>query len=262
MRIFCIALILYVIVISVILIIKPNIVYNKKTKQFRPFGSGPESTLLPIWIIALLSAVGSYILSIILVGIPAISAMLPFGTLAAVSSQQPTLAFTSASNPSSFYSETQPSQSSSIPIHSSKQSVSSTPLSQQANYTQSLPEAPPLYEFRTANTPYESIQERLQRQVEPTMSTFVEAPQYEDDYTGQSMVYHQDPVEWPQVSEQRGYPEYRMEQNPQTMPYRPAYGGGRRTYSEGRAASAAGVRTANPNKRRPHLVRSRVWKRR
>lgn len=263
MRIFCIALILYIIVISVILIIKPDIVYNKKTKQYRPFGTGPESTLLPIWLVALLFAVVSYILSTILVSIPAISTMLPFSTLAAASSQQQTPASSSfisapASNTSSFYSKTPPSQSSPIPIHSSKHNVSSTPL---ASYTQSLPEAPPLYEFRTAHSPYESIQERLQRQAEPNMSTFVEVPQYEEDYPGQSMPYHQDHGEWPSISEQRGS-EYRMEPNPQNMSYMPAYGGGRRTYSEGRRAGVVDVRTVNPNKRRPHLVRSRVWKRR
>lgn len=132
--------------------------------------------------------------------------------------------------------------------------MSSTPLSQQASYSQTLPEAPPLYEFRTAHSPYESIQERLQRQAEPAMSTFFEAPQYEDDYHAQSMLYHQDPVEWPNVSEQRDYPEYRMEPNPQTMAYMPAYGGGR--------CGATSTHTTKPNKRRPHLVRSRVWKHR
>lgn len=269
MRVFCIALILYVIVISVILIIKPDRVYNKKTKQFRPFGTGPESTLVPIWLVALLSAVISYIVSTILLSIPFVSAMLPFSALAAVSSQQQPLtsssfASTPKSNTSSFLSEPPSSQPSQIaePLHSTR-SVSSSPLSREASYTQTLPEAPPLYEFRNAPSPYESIQERLLRQPEPAMSTFVEGPQYEDDYPAQPLMY-QDPTEWPSVSKQRGYPEYRMEPNSsQTMSYMPAYGGGRRTYSEGHAVGAAGMRrTATPNKRRPHLVRSRVWKRR
>ena len=260
MRVFCIALILYVIVISAILIVKPDRIYNKKTKQFRPFGTGPDSTLVPIWLIALLSAVISYTLSTILLSIPVISAMLPFSTLAAASSQQQPLASSSlASTPetttSSFYSKPSSSRPSQIaePLHSTR-STSSSPLVREASYTQTLPEAPPLYEFRNAPSPYESIQERLQRQPEPAMSTFAEEPSYEDDYPAPPMMY-QDPAEWPSASEPRGYPEYRMEPTPpQTMSYMPAYGGGRRTYSEGR--------TATPNKRRPHLVRSRVWKRR
>ena len=73
MRVFCIALILYVIVISAILVVKPDRIYNKKTKQFRPFGTGPDSTLVPIWLIALLSAVISYTLSTILLSIPVLS---------------------------------------------------------------------------------------------------------------------------------------------------------------------------------------------
>lgn len=47
---------------GIIAYIKPSSMYNKDTNTYKPFGSGPNATLFPMWLCAFVVAVGSYVL--------------------------------------------------------------------------------------------------------------------------------------------------------------------------------------------------------
>lgn len=56
-----ISLIVYIIVIIIILTIKPDSVYDKKRKKFKEFGSGHSKTLFPMWLVAIVVGIFSYV---------------------------------------------------------------------------------------------------------------------------------------------------------------------------------------------------------
>jgi hypothetical protein len=53
---------IYLIIISIVLYIKPKFIYNNKGK-LRPFGCGRNNTIFPLWLIILLTAFLSYYIS-------------------------------------------------------------------------------------------------------------------------------------------------------------------------------------------------------
>jgi hypothetical protein len=59
------AILFYILFIIIILVMKPNIMYNKNTKKFRPFGCGEGQTLFAFPIVSLSSAVIFYIIFLI-----------------------------------------------------------------------------------------------------------------------------------------------------------------------------------------------------
>ena len=79
MRTLVIALALYLIIMIVVVAIKPSVIYDAEQKQYRLFGTAANSTLLPIWLLSFLVAVGSYAFTSVVLSFPAIAALLPFG---------------------------------------------------------------------------------------------------------------------------------------------------------------------------------------
>lgn len=59
-----IAIVIFLIAFSIIHMIKPDIIYNKEG-GFRPFGVGyKHKTVIPIWLIAIILAIFSYLIVI------------------------------------------------------------------------------------------------------------------------------------------------------------------------------------------------------
>lgn len=59
-----IAIVIFLIAFSIIHMIKPDIIYNKEG-GFRPFGVGyKHKTVVPIWLIAIILAIFSYLIVI------------------------------------------------------------------------------------------------------------------------------------------------------------------------------------------------------
>ena len=59
------AILFYILFIIIILVIKPNIMYDQNTKKFKPFGCSDGQTLFAFPIVALSSAVIFYIIFLI-----------------------------------------------------------------------------------------------------------------------------------------------------------------------------------------------------
>lgn len=60
------AILFYILFIIIILVMKPNIMYNHQTKKFKPFGcGGPDQTFFAFPIVALSSAVIFYIIFLV-----------------------------------------------------------------------------------------------------------------------------------------------------------------------------------------------------
>jgi hypothetical protein len=57
------AILFYILIVIIIVVTKPDIMYNHKTKRFRSFGTGggPDQTLFAFPLVALVSAVLLYI---------------------------------------------------------------------------------------------------------------------------------------------------------------------------------------------------------
>lgn len=55
------SLITYIIVIIILILYKPNIIYDNKSKKFKQFGVDKQSSLLPLPILSLLIAIIIYI---------------------------------------------------------------------------------------------------------------------------------------------------------------------------------------------------------
>ena len=59
------AILFYILFVIIILIIKPNVMYDHKTKKFKAFGCGENQTLFAFPIVSLSSAVIFYIIFLI-----------------------------------------------------------------------------------------------------------------------------------------------------------------------------------------------------
>ena len=56
------SLLTYIFIIILLILYKPNIIYNKKSKKFKQFGVNKDSSLLPLPILSLLIAIIVYVL--------------------------------------------------------------------------------------------------------------------------------------------------------------------------------------------------------
>jgi hypothetical protein len=59
------AILFYILFVIIILVIKPNSMYDHKTKKFKSFGCGEKQTLFAFPIVALSSAVIFYIIFLV-----------------------------------------------------------------------------------------------------------------------------------------------------------------------------------------------------
>lgn len=57
------ALILYVIVMALVVYLKPETMYDKDQKLYRPFGTGDGATMFPLWLCAIVVAIVVYVLT-------------------------------------------------------------------------------------------------------------------------------------------------------------------------------------------------------
>jgi predicted MFS family arabinose efflux permease len=55
------SLLTYIFIIILLILYKPNIIYNKKSKKFKQFGVNKDSSLLPLPILSLLTAIIVYV---------------------------------------------------------------------------------------------------------------------------------------------------------------------------------------------------------
>lgn len=55
------SLLTYIFIIILLILYKPNIIYNKKSKKFKQFGVNKDSSLLPLPILSLLVAIIIYV---------------------------------------------------------------------------------------------------------------------------------------------------------------------------------------------------------
>ena len=56
------ALILYIVVMACFVYIKPDVMYDEDKKRYKPFGTGNDATLFPLWLCAIVVAILSYVL--------------------------------------------------------------------------------------------------------------------------------------------------------------------------------------------------------
>ena len=56
------SLLTYILIIILLILYKPNIIYNKKLKKFKQFGINKDSSLLPLPILSLLIAIIVYVI--------------------------------------------------------------------------------------------------------------------------------------------------------------------------------------------------------
>lgn len=264
MRVLCTALVLYLVAMTAVLVAKPDRLYDRKTRQYRPFGTAAGATLTPLWLVALLAAVGAYATASIALSYPSVVALLPFvgksGAASAAATGTPPIAVTGSTLPavSAFSTRTTP------PADTSVTPVSTPTRPASSSYTSALPAAPPLYEFRQpeAAAPFESMYDRLRRE-EQTAA----AGPYADDYgMYEDDPYYDEAPPWPSPEDAMYYPPA-----PAAMPMR-AYGGdgrGGRGQTGGRGprarASMRGGGVAAPRRvaaaGQGVVQRSRVWRR-
>ena len=60
------ALLIYSILMGIIVFTKPATVYDAQTKQYKKFGHGKNNTRFPIWLVAILVGIFSYVIATIL----------------------------------------------------------------------------------------------------------------------------------------------------------------------------------------------------
>ena len=271
MRVLCTALVLYLVAMTAVLVAKPDRLYDRKTRQYRPFGTAAGATLTPLWLVALLVAVGAYATASIALSYPSVAALLPFvgrgGVVSAAATGTPG-AVASSTLPDI---SAAPTTRTAPPVATSTTPVSSPTRPASSSYTNALPAAPPLYEFRQpeAAAPFESMYDRLRRDEQAA----AEGP-YADDYGmyEDDPYYDEAPPPWPSPEDAMYYPPA-----PAAMPMRAYGGGGRggRGQTGGRGPRArASMRGGGGAPRRavpaaPRRVaagqgvvqRSRVWRR-
>ena len=219
MRVLCTALFLYLVAMTAVLVAKPDRLYDRKTRQYRPFGTAAGATLTPLWLVALLAAVGAYATASIALSYPSVAALLPFvgrggvASAAATGTPSGTVAGSTLPAVSASSTRTAPVATSVTPVSPPTRPASSS------SHTSALPAAPPLYEFRQpeAAAPFESMYDRLRREEEQAA---VEGP-YADDYgMYEDDPYYDEAPPWPSPEDAMYYPPA-----PAAMPMR-AYGGG------------------------------------
>ena len=265
MRVLCTALVLYLVAMTAVLVAKPDRLYDRKTRQYRPFGTAEGATLMPLWLVALLAAVGAYVIASIALSYPSVAMLLPFvgrGGAASAAATGTSGTVTGSTSPVvSAPTRTAPLEDTSVTPVSSKRRDSSS-------YTSALPAAPPLYEFRQpeAAAPFESMYDRLRREDQLA----AEGPyaddygMYEDDPAMVDPYYDEAAPPWPSPEDGMYYPP-----TPATMPMRAYGGGGRggRGNTRGRGPRArASMRGGGAAPRRVSagqgvVQRSRVWRR-
>lgn len=222
MRVLCTALGLYLVAMTVVLVVKPDTVYNHKTRQYRTFGTTEGATLTPLWLVSILAAVGAYTVASIALSYPSVVALLPFMGQASVRQDVPT---GSANAPSVSMS---PPLSDTSAHHANTAAPSALPKPASSDtYKSVLPAAPPLYEFRQpkpaiptedTESPLESMYDHLRR---PHREATYADTYYNDDPVYDT--YYEDASpQWPSPGVAMYYPPA-----PVSMPMR-AYGGGRR----------------------------------
>lgn len=262
MRVLCTALVLYLAAMAAVLVAKPDRLYDRKTRQYRPFGTAAGATLTPLWLVALLVAVGAYATASIALSYPSVAALLPFvgrgGAASAAATGTPGTVTGSTLSAVSAPTRTTP------PVDTSVTPVSPPTRPASSSYTSALPAAPPLYEFRQpeAAAPFESMYDRLRREEQTT----AEGP-YADDYgMYEDDPYYDEAPPWPSPEDAMYYPPA-----PAAMPMRAYGGGGRggRGQTGGRGprtrASMRGACVAAPRRvaaaGQGVVQRSRVWRR-
>ena len=264
MRVLCTALVLYLVAMTAVLVAKPDRLYDRKTRQYRPFGTAAGATLTPLWLVALLAAVGAYATASIALSYPSVVALLPFvgksgaASAAATGTLPGAVAGSTLPAVSAFPTRTTP------PADTSATPVSPPTRPASSSYTSALPAAPPLYEFRQpeAAAPFESMYDRLRREEQGAAA----AP-YADDYgMYEDDPYYDEAPPWPSPEDAMYY-----QPAPTAMPMR-AYGGGGRggrgqTGERGPRARASmrGGGVAPPRRMAAAgqgvVQRSRVWRR-
>ena len=148
MRVLCTALFLYLVAMTAVLVAKPDRLYDRKTRQYRPFGTAAGATLTPLWLVALLAAVGAYATASIALSYPSVAALLPFvgrggvASAAATGTPSGTVAGSTLPAVSASSTRTAPVATSVTPVSPPTRPASSS------SHTSALPAAPPLYEFR------------------------------------------------------------------------------------------------------------------
>jgi hypothetical protein len=267
MRVLCTALVLYLVAMTAVLVAKPDRLYDHKTRQYRPFGTAAGATLTPLWLVALLAAVGAYATASIALSYPSVVALLPFvgqdGAASAAATVPPGAVAGSTLPAVSAPTRTTP------PVDTSVTPVSSPTRPASSSYTSALPAAPPLYEFRQpeAAAPFESMYDRLRReeQVAAAGPYADDYGMYEDDPAMVDPYYGEAPPPWPSPEDAMYYPPA-----PAAMPMRAYGGGGRRGRGQtgGRGPRArASMRGGGVAPRRVAAAgqgvvqRSRVWRR-
>lgn len=58
-----IALIIYMLVMFFVVYAQPAIMYNRETRTYKSFGTSRDSTLFPLWMCAVVSALASYVIA-------------------------------------------------------------------------------------------------------------------------------------------------------------------------------------------------------
>lgn len=66
---FQIALLLYVIFVSILFYYKPKLFFKEEDGDLRQFGVGHTKTIMPLWLVVLLLAFGSYYISCVFMAI-------------------------------------------------------------------------------------------------------------------------------------------------------------------------------------------------
>lgn len=252
MRTLCTALVLYLVAMTVVIVAKPDRVYNHKTRQYRPFGTAAGATLTPIWLVALLAAAGAYAVASIALSHPSVAALLPFVGRSGATTEEV-------------------SSSADLPVSTpTLRSAASPPIktSTSSSYTRALPEAPPLYEFRQPEAtdpparPFESMYDRLHRERQAGVAPYDDDRMYDEDTPAMDPYYDEAPP-WPSP-EAIYYPPAQA-----AAPMR-AYGGGSkpgrgRTLSGARVPMRGGGRSAHRRSTSASsqgvVQRSRVWRR-
>ena len=247
MRVLWVALILYFVVMIGIVLVKPKLIYNHETKQYRPFGTAPGATLLPVWLLALVIAVGAYTITSISLSYPSIAALLPFGSASSV----PTILDTDKSTNDTNVSASTSSMPSSFPPRpfASK----NEPLEQSYEYRPYPPNSPltSLYDQlnyeREYNDNLYSAQSPINRHVHQMPHT--NAPVYINEYM--SHPHHHHPSQHPHM-----HPPMHMHAHAMG-----GGGGGHAQYS-GASKDSRHKSSHYPRKSADVVGRSRVWRNR
>ena len=62
MRVLCVTMVLYAVVMGAVVLARPRAVYDAKRRRYKPFGTGGGArTLVPLWAVGVLAAVILYV---------------------------------------------------------------------------------------------------------------------------------------------------------------------------------------------------------